>query len=97
MDAIGIRRIVFVKMLFILVIVGVHANNLLPPSPSPSPLVSSPAQQDIIKNFDLQCYMEWASRCRIYLSPKSKFKWFEGCVDAIKIHCARPLSEVTHN
>jgi hypothetical protein len=96
MDVIGIRRVVLVKMLIMLVTVGVHANDVFPPYPSPSPSPLSPQQDMAVKYFDLPCFMKWAPHCRIFLSSSFKFKSFEGCLDAIKIHCARPLSEVTH-
>lgn len=80
------------KMLIINIIVavgvGVHANNLLPPSPSPSPLSG---QEDLVKKFDLQCFAKLARRCRIFLGSSFKFKWFEGCLDAVKIQCAEPF------
>ena len=55
-----------------------HGNNLFPPSPSPSPLSG---QEDIVKQFDLPCYMKWARKRWIFLGSSLEFKWFEGCLD----------------
>lgn len=40
--------------------------------------------------FDMECYAKWCRKCYIFLNRKAfpKFKSFENCVDAVKIHCA---------
>jgi hypothetical protein len=80
--------IIIIIIVFVVVAVGVHGNNLFPPSPSPSPLSG---QEDIVKQFDLQCYVKWARKCWIFLGSSLEFQWFEGCLDAAKIQCAAPF------
>lgn len=74
--------------LLLLLLLQLECNNLFAPCPSPSPLSG---QEDIVKQFDLQCYVKWARKCWIFLGSSLEFKWFEGCLDAAKIQCAAPF------